>query len=150
MWTGEAVVPPGAWAPGTAFPRASVLVSYADMIAGAQYRTLTLPQLSVTVDLSLDVLLAGAPWTRVEAVTVESRILRRGKRTAITETTFSVGGVGPVAVCTGSFALISSTTNLLDGFDGSSPRPIVRVALWDEGRPDQQAADVTVGAIPRA
>lgn len=113
VWSGEALVPPGAWTPGTRFPRASVLVTYADVIAGAQARALTLPSLSVTVDLSLDVLAPKATELFVGELTAHSRVLRAGKRMIVTETTFSVPGDGAVAVCTGSFSAISRTLNAL-------------------------------------
>lgn len=117
-WTGEALVPPGAWAPHTRFPRASVLLAYADIIAGAQFRALTVPRMSVTVDLNLDVTAPDAVALVVERLLLTSRILRRGKRTAVTETSFFLPDGRVVAICTGSFAMISSTFNALGSNDG--------------------------------
>ncbi len=134
-WTGRAQVPPGAWAPGTAFPRASVLVTYADIVAGAQYRALTVPNMSVTVDLALDVTAPDAPALEVEGLILTSRILRRGKRTAVTETLCRLPDGRVVAVCTGSFAMISSTTNALQHLSGPAPsrheRPLLPGPVMD-------------------
>lgn len=122
VWRGEASVPPGALAPGTGFPLASVLVSYADVIAGSQVRAMTLPQMSVTVDMSLDVVDPGALSETVTEMTLQSRILRSGRRAYVTQTDFFLSGRGPVAVCTGSFSAISRTLNAL-GDDVEPPPP---------------------------
>lgn len=112
---GEATLPEGACAPGTWFPRAGVLVTYADVIAGSQARQATLPNMSVTVDLALDVADDDALFERrVEEIVLRSRVLRSGKRMVVTETVFAVPGArAPFAVCTGSFSSINSTFNFL-------------------------------------
>ena len=93
--TGEATVPEGVCVPGTWIPRSAILVTYADIIAGSQARQLTLPNMSVTVDLSLDVSDDDTPFARrVEEITLQSRVLRSGKRMVVTETLFSIPGIG--------------------------------------------------------
>jgi acyl-coenzyme A thioesterase PaaI-like protein len=146
-WRGEARVPAGAWAPGTSFPRASVLLTYADIIAGAQYRALTLPRMSVTVDLSLDVMAPDAATLQVDRLLLTSRILRQGKRTAVTETSCRLPDGRVVAVCSGSFAMISSTFNALPPRNGPEPsrfeRPLLPV-------PVEERAGIEVPAPGRA
>lgn len=133
VWTGEASVPPGALAAGGVLPLASVLISYADVLAGSQVRAMTLPQMSVTVDLSLDMVDPVAVSDPVTDLALESRILRSGRRSYVTRTDFLVAGHGPVAVCTGSFSAISRTHNALgDGMAPPAPRherPLLETAL---------------------
>lgn len=122
VWRGEASVPPVALAPGSGFPLASVFISYADVIAGSQVRAMTLPQMSVTVDMSLDVVDPGAISETVTEMSLESRILRSGRRAYVTQTDFFLPGRGLAAVCTGSFSAISRTVNAL-GDDVEPPPP---------------------------
>lgn len=121
-WTGEALVPPGAWAPGTRFPRTSVLATYVDVIAGVQARSLTLPQLSVTTDVNLDLLIDDVAAVVVEEVSVRSQLLRQGKRLFVTESLFSWRG-RPIAAATASFSAISRTRN---AFGDAIPEPRTR------------------------
>ena len=135
VWTGAALVPPGACVPGSQFPLASTLLMYADVIAGGHARERTLPQLSVTVDLALDVVDPAAPHNEVRELVARSRILRGGKRMFFTETTLSADGGDPVAVCTGCFSAISRTLNAF----GDAPfrrasryeRPLLAMSLVD-------------------
>jgi len=120
IWRGDARIPPAAWLRGCPFPRASVLVSYADTIAGSQVRALTLPQLSVTVELTLDVIVADPGRRPIEYVAIESIIRRRGKRMFITETSFSHPEGTVLAVCGGTFSAISLTEPPRQG--GREPR----------------------------
>jgi acyl-coenzyme A thioesterase PaaI-like protein len=121
LWGGDALVPPGACVPGTRFPLASVLVIYADMIAGMQARVITLPQMSVTVDLCVDILAPESIGRAVGEIAIESRLLRAGKRMIVTETTFLLPDGEPLGVCTGSFSAISRTHNILA--DSGEPPP---------------------------
>ena len=135
--TGEATVPEGACVPGTWIPRSAILVTYADIIAGSQARQLTLPNMSVTVDLSLDVSDDDTPFARrVEEITLRSQVLRSGKRMVVTETLFALPGQSaPFAVCTGSFSVINSTHNFLgnDAWAQRSrhERPLLSAPLLD-------------------
>lgn len=124
FWTGDACVPLGARAEGSDFPLASVLISYADVIAGSHVRAMTLPQLSVTVDLCLDVVDPDAIPEIVTELAVESRMLRAGRRSYVTQTDFFLPGRRHIAVCTGSFSAISRTTNALgDPVEAPRSRP---------------------------
>jgi acyl-coenzyme A thioesterase PaaI-like protein len=98
---------------------------YADVVAGGQARTRTLPQLSVTVDLTLDILDPEAPQRSVPELFLHSRILRGGKRLIFTETTVSTPQGTLLAVCTGCFSAISRTLNALG--DG----PVERVPRYE-------------------
>jgi hypothetical protein len=109
IWRGDARIPPVGWLPGCPFPRASVLISFADTVAGSQVRALTLPKLSVTVELTLDVIMADPGHRPIEHLAIESILRRRGKRVFTTETTFALPDGTAVAVCSGTFSAISLT-----------------------------------------
>src|SRR5580658_6702472 len=120
IWRGDARIPATGWLPGFPFPRASVLLSFADTIAGSQVRALTLPRLSVTVELTLDVVMANPGQRPIEHLEIESTLRRRGKRIFITETTFALPDGTMVAVCGGTFSGISRTDSARP--DSGQPR----------------------------
>jgi acyl-coenzyme A thioesterase PaaI-like protein len=122
IWRGEASVPSGACATGTRFPLASVLICYVDVIAGSHARTFSLPQLSVTVDMSLDIVVPDPAEVTVEEVSLSSRILRAGKRLIVTETILGTTEGETLAVCTSSFSVVSRTVSALGDLGPPPPR----------------------------
>ena len=114
--------PPAHGPPAPGFPLASVLICYADVIAGSHARTFTLPELSVTVDLSLDVV-ARTPLTCWSgALGHLAGDVRAGKRIVVTETAFTSVSGETLAVCTGSFSRISRTVSALGELVPPPPR----------------------------
>jgi acyl-coenzyme A thioesterase PaaI-like protein len=110
VWTGTVRVPPGALVPGTGVVRPAVLLTYADVVAGTQASRRTHPRVSVTVDLSLEVLRRP----RSEDLALESRILRSGARVTVGETVFFADGdPAPFAVAQATFMASPREVDLL-------------------------------------
>ncbi len=93
--------------PGTDFPHASVLLTFADSITGVLAGLATAPQVSVTVDFRVRILRPPPPGQ----YEIEARILRTGRTLTVGETAFvAPGDEAPFAVAVGSFI--------------ASPRPV--------------------------
>jgi acyl-coenzyme A thioesterase PaaI-like protein len=113
---GRVTVPPGACLPGTDFPRASVLLTYADVVAGMQASLRTQPRVSVTVDLNLEVLTRP----RLAELELRSRVLRSGSRVTVSEVAFVAPGTAePFALSVGTFMASPRAADVI----GDPPRP---------------------------
>lgn len=120
--TGRAAATPELCVPEAAVLRPSVLLTWADILTGALANEHTLPQVCMTVDLSVRVALPIRADTEVHAV---GRLLKVGRTITFAETVFSVAGDDtPVAVSLSTFV--------------ASPRPqdvAVSVARGDDAIP---------------
>ena len=117
--------------PGTDFPHASAMVTYADTLLGLLSSVATAPRLSLTADLRCQIL-SAPPLGPIE---MEGRLLKSGRTTTLGKTSFSVHGAAlPFAICFGTFV--------------GSPRP-VDLQPFDRSRvlsaqPDDGADGVTL------
>ncbi len=117
--------------PGTGFPHASAMVTYADTLLGLLSSVATAPRLSLTADLRCQILSAPA----LGPIEMEGRLLKSGRTTTLGKTSFSVPGAAlPFAICFGTFI--------------GSPRP-VDLQPFDRSRalsaqPEDGAAGVTL------
>jgi uncharacterized protein (TIGR00369 family) len=86
--------------PGTDFPHASAMVTYADTLLGLLSSVATAPRLSLTADLRCQIV-SAPPLGPIE---MEGRLLKSGRTTTLGRTSFSVPGAAlPFAVCFGTF-----------------------------------------------
>jgi acyl-coenzyme A thioesterase PaaI-like protein len=102
--------------PGTAFPHASAVLTYADTLLGLLSSAATAPRLSLTADLRAQII-SVPPFGPIE---MDGRLLKTGRTTTLGKTSFSVPGAAlPFAICFGTFI--------------GSPRP-VDVQPFDRSR----------------
>ena len=86
--------------PGTEFPHASVMLTFADIVLGILSGFASAPRISLTADLRAQIMYAP-PFGPIE---VEGRLLKTGRTTTVGETTFSVPGADvPFAISFGTF-----------------------------------------------
>ena len=105
--------------PGTVFPHASVMLTFADILLGLLSGFACAPRISLTVDLRAQVIYAP-PFGPIE---IDGHLLKTGRTTTVGETTFSEPGADlPFAISFGTFI--------------GSPRP-VDVRDSDPARTDE-------------
>jgi uncharacterized protein (TIGR00369 family) len=86
--------------PGTEFPHASVLLTFADIVLGLLSGFAIAPRKSLTADLRAQIMCAP-PFGPIE---IEGRLLKTGRTTTVGETSFSAPGADlPFAVSFGTF-----------------------------------------------
>ncbi|HXY92151.1 MAG TPA: PaaI family thioesterase, partial [Acidimicrobiia bacterium] len=97
---GHGTIAPELCVPGTAFPHAAVLLTFADSATGMLAGLATAPQVAVTVDFRLRIV-RQPPFGPFES---ETRILRTGRTLTVGETVFvTAGDPAPFAVALGTF-----------------------------------------------
>jgi uncharacterized protein (TIGR00369 family) len=86
--------------PGTTFPYASAVLTYADTLLGLLSSVATAPRLSLTADLRSQIL-SAPPAGPIE---MEARLLKSGRTTTLGRTTYSVPGADAAfAISFGTF-----------------------------------------------
>jgi acyl-coenzyme A thioesterase PaaI-like protein len=118
-FAGEGEVLPGACVPGTDVLRTSVVLTWADVIAGAVAGIAVEPRIPVTLDLEVQL---RRPIRLGDAVTSEAYALKVGKQVVVTEARFRVDGE-VVATAVGSF-MVAPDPALV--FDAGFPRSFER------------------------
>jgi acyl-coenzyme A thioesterase PaaI-like protein len=114
---GWATVVPELCVPGTDVPRASVLVTFADICSGMIASQLSPDRVPVTVDLTVRTLVPPG----LGPVEMASTLLKSGRSTLVAETTFSTARVdAPWAT---SIATFMASPRAVDVFDNAPPRP---------------------------
>ena len=112
--TGRAEVVPELCVPEAGVLRPSVLLSWADTLAGSLATERTLPQVCMTVDLNVRVIRALQVGTRVAAV---GRVLKTGRTLTFAEATFTASGDGaPAAIVLGTFVASPRPEDVADSF----------------------------------
>jgi acyl-coenzyme A thioesterase PaaI-like protein len=118
-FVGEGEVLAGACVPGTDVLRTSVVLTWADVIAGAVGGIAVEPRIPVTLDLEVQL---RRPIRMGDAVTSEAYPLKVGRQVVVSEARFKVGG-DVVATAVGSF-MVAPDPSLV--FDGGFPRTFER------------------------
>lgn len=97
---GSAPIAPEMWVPGTASLRASILATWADVVAGHQALDLLRPRVPVTLELDVHVYGRAPGEGRVHAV---ARTLKAGRAVVVLGVEFADDAGEPVAVGHASF-----------------------------------------------
>ena len=135
---GNAVVVPELCVPEAATLRPSVLLSWADTLAGSLATERTLPRVCMTVDLNVRVARAIPVGADVRGV---GRILKTGRVLTFTETTFMVDGSDePAAFVLGTFVASPRPEDTADSF-------VTRVTSGSERRRRNRAPSVPITEI---
>ena len=116
---GHGTVVPEACVPGTEALRTSVILLWADVLAGAAAGLAINPRIPLTLDLEVQVRRPFAPGSEVHA---EARIVRAGRSVVVTEATFGDGtDPEPLAIAVATFVPSPDTSHV---FDGGFPIPV--------------------------
>jgi acyl-coenzyme A thioesterase PaaI-like protein len=111
---GRAEVVPELCVPEAGVLRPSVLLSWADTLAGSLATERTLPRVCMTVDLNVRVTHALPIGTEVTAV---GRVLKTGRTLTFAEATFNVSGDdAPAALVLGTFVASPRPEDVADSF----------------------------------
>ncbi len=112
---GRATVVEELCVPGTAALRTSVVLTWADVLAGTAAGFAMEPRIPLTLDLEVQVVRAAPPGMVVEADTF---VVRAGRSVVVSGCRFSdAAGSGPVAVAIASFVPAPDPTHVFpDGF----------------------------------
>jgi uncharacterized protein (TIGR00369 family) len=111
---GTASVTPELWVPGTTVLRTSVLLTWADVVAGMLSALTITPRIAVTLDLDVHVI--RQPVGTGE-VTAEASMLKAGRTVVVAETRFTDGDGALFATSHGTFVASPDPAHVLpDGF----------------------------------
>ena len=114
VWRGRAPIIPAICVPETDVVLTSVLLTYADIVAGTLANRSTLPRVCMTVDLNVRVL--KRPPT--DGLVAEARLLKSGRMMTFTETVFRPAGGGePFALSQGTFVASPRPEDTFVGFE---------------------------------
>lgn len=97
---GQAAITPHMWAPGTDHLRTSILVVWADIVAGHLAAHVIAPRVPVTLELDVH-LFRRAPGSGV--LRARGRTVKAGRSVFVAEIEFSAEDGDPVAVCGAAF-----------------------------------------------
>ena len=148
MWRGRAPIIPPICVPETDVVLTSVLLTYADVVAGSLANRATLPRVCMTVDLNVRVL-RRPPTDGLEA---EARVLKSGRTLTFTETVFRPrGGGDPFAVSQGTFVASprpQDTYEQMEDVPAMRLRPTMQVPLHE--RVGARFVEPGVVEVPRS
>jgi uncharacterized protein (TIGR00369 family) len=97
---GKAAVTPNLWVPGTQVLRTSVLLTWADVVAGVLSALTITPRIAVTLDLEVHVI---RQTVGTGEVTAEATVLKAGRTVVVAETRFTDGDGALFATSHGTF-----------------------------------------------